>query len=124
MSYKQVPITAKILKTTKGGVTQPILNMGADVTVSGLKMKAPAVAKQTGSFSGGYQKRMAEKKEAAKQKRAEADKNIYNKKLDQYKKDAAIADKPWDGKGKKIAYCTPQPYNNFKCSCGHCPISR
>ena len=47
MSYKQIPITAKILKTTKGGVTQPILNMGADVTASGLKMKAPSVAKQT-----------------------------------------------------------------------------
>ena len=43
MSYKQVPITAKILKTTKGGVTQPILNMGAPV-----KMKAPSVAKQGG----------------------------------------------------------------------------
>jgi hypothetical protein len=38
MSYKQVPITAKILKTTKGGVTQPILNMGAAVG----KMKAPS----------------------------------------------------------------------------------
>ena len=47
MSYKPTPITARILKTTKGGVTQPILNMGADVTVSGLKMKAPSVAKQT-----------------------------------------------------------------------------
>ena len=41
MSYKQIPITAKILKTTKGGVTQPILNMGAPV-----KMKAPSVAKK------------------------------------------------------------------------------
>ena len=49
MSYKQVPITAKILKTTKGGVTQPILNMGADVTVSGLKMKAPSPGKQVGT---------------------------------------------------------------------------
>lgn len=37
MSYKQVPITAKILKTTKGGITQPLLNMGAPV-----KMKAPS----------------------------------------------------------------------------------
>lgn len=96
MSYKQVPITAKILKTTKGGVTQPLLNMGAPV-----KMKAPSPAQQTGSFGEGYQKRMAEKKEAAKQKRAEADKNTYNKKLDQYKKDVAIADKSSDGKGKK-----------------------
>ncbi len=41
MSYKQVPITAKILKTTKGGVTQPILNMGAPV-----KMKAPSPAQR------------------------------------------------------------------------------
>jgi len=41
MSYKQVPITAKILKTTKGGVTQPILNMGAPV-----KMKAPSPAQK------------------------------------------------------------------------------
>ena len=49
MSYKQIPITAKILKTTKGGVTQPILNMGADVTVSGLKMKAPSPSKQVGT---------------------------------------------------------------------------
>jgi len=46
MSYKQVPITAKILKTTKGGVTQPILNMGAPV-----KMKAPSVAKQGGKYN-------------------------------------------------------------------------
>ena len=42
MSYKQVPITAKILKTTKGGVTQPILNMGAAVG----KMKAPSPAQK------------------------------------------------------------------------------
>tara|TARA_R110002124_G_scaffold75869_1_gene203433 strand:+ start:104 stop:1051 length:948 start_codon:yes stop_codon:yes gene_type:complete len=45
MSYKQVPITAKILKTTKGGVTQPILNMGAAVG----KMKAPSPNKQVGT---------------------------------------------------------------------------
>jgi hypothetical protein len=43
MSYKPTPITARILKTTKGGVTQPILNMGAAVA----QMKAPSVAKQT-----------------------------------------------------------------------------
>ena len=43
MSYKPTPITARISKTTKGGITQPILNMGATVT----KMKAPSVAKQT-----------------------------------------------------------------------------
>jgi hypothetical protein len=43
MNYKTTPITARILKTTKGGITQPILNMGAAVG----KMKAPSVAKQT-----------------------------------------------------------------------------
>jgi hypothetical protein len=49
MSYKPTPITARILKTTKGGVTQPILNMGADVTGSGLKMTAPSPNKQVGT---------------------------------------------------------------------------
>ena len=48
MAYKSkggcTPITAKIQKTTKGGmVTQPILNMGAPV-----KMKMSSPAKQTG----------------------------------------------------------------------------
>ena len=38
MSYKPTPITARILRTTKGGITQPILNMGAAVG----KMKAPS----------------------------------------------------------------------------------
>jgi hypothetical protein len=45
MSYKPTPITARILKTTKGGVTQPILNMGAPV-----KMKAPSPNKQVGTI--------------------------------------------------------------------------
>jgi hypothetical protein len=44
MSYKPTPITARILKTTKGGITQPILNMGAPVK---MKMTSPSVAKQT-----------------------------------------------------------------------------
>ena len=39
MSYKPTPITARILKTTKGGITQPILNMGAAVK---MKIKSPA----------------------------------------------------------------------------------
>ena len=42
MNYKTTPITARILKTTKGGITQPILNMGAAVG----KMKAPSAVKQ------------------------------------------------------------------------------
>ena len=44
MSYKPTPITARILKTTKGGITQPILNMGAPV-----KMKAHSPNKQVGT---------------------------------------------------------------------------
>ena len=42
MSYNLTPITAKIKKTTKGGITQPLLNVGAPV-----KMKASTPAKQT-----------------------------------------------------------------------------
>ena len=46
MSYKPTPITARILKTTKGGITQPILNMGAPV-----KMKMSSPAKQGGKYN-------------------------------------------------------------------------
>ena len=42
MSYNLTPITAKIQKTTKGGITQPLLNVGGPV-----KMKASTPAKQT-----------------------------------------------------------------------------
>ena len=98
MAYKQkgcTPITAKLQKTTKGGmVQQPLLNMGAPV-----KMKSPA--KQDVASMTTYEKKMAEKRQADKQRRAEADKNRYNKKLEQYKKDVAIAEKPSDGKGKE-----------------------
>ena len=45
MSYKPTPITARILKTTKGGVTQPILNMGGPV-----QMKGPAPLKQVSTI--------------------------------------------------------------------------
>ena len=45
----QTPITARIKRTTKGGITQPILNMGAPV-----QMKAPSIAKQiTGKLKPG-----------------------------------------------------------------------
>jgi len=44
MSYKPTPITARISKTTKGGITQPILNMGGPV-----QMKAPSPGKQVGT---------------------------------------------------------------------------
>jgi hypothetical protein len=93
MAYKQkgcTPVTAKVQKTTKGGmVQQPLLNMGAPV-----KMKMTSPAKQ-GSSSG-----IAERRQADKQRLVEADKNRYNKKLEQYKKDVAFAEKPLD---KKVA---------------------
>jgi hypothetical protein len=92
MAYKQkgcTPVTAKVQKTTKGGmVQQPLLNMGAPV-----KMKSPA--KQGAAFGETYQKKMAEKRQADKQGRAEADKNTYNKKIEQYKKDVELTSKPY-----------------------------
>ena len=48
MSYDNTPITAKIKRTTKGGITQPLLNVGAPV-----KMKAPSPNKQVVSRLGG-----------------------------------------------------------------------
>ena len=48
MSYDNTPITAKIKKTTKGGITQPLLNVGAPV-----KMKAPSPNKQVVARLGG-----------------------------------------------------------------------
>jgi hypothetical protein len=48
MSYNLTPITAKIKKTTKGGITQPLLNVGAAV-----KMKAPSPNKQVVAKLGG-----------------------------------------------------------------------
>jgi len=42
MSYNLTPITAKIKKTTKGGITQPLLNVGGPVK---MKASVPAPAK-------------------------------------------------------------------------------
>lgn len=47
MSYNLTPITAKIKRTTKGGITQPILNVGAPV-----KTKASTPAKYLGGVLG------------------------------------------------------------------------
>ena len=45
---KNQPITAKIKRTTKGGITQPLLNMGAPVKMTA---KAPSIAKD---YNKGY----------------------------------------------------------------------
>ena len=45
MSFKNTPITAKIKRTTKGGITQPLLNVGAPIK---MKMSSPAKKKYDG----------------------------------------------------------------------------
>ena len=86
MSYNLTPITAKIKRTTKGGITQPLLNVGAPV-----KMKAPTPAKQTsagGDFSKAYEANQLAKTTAvneAKAKKTAESKANYNKKLTDYR---------------------------------------
>ena len=58
MSYKPTPITARISKTTKGGITQPILNMGA--AVGKMKIKSPAQRRQTKAEIAGEAGRAAD----------------------------------------------------------------
>jgi len=95
MSYNLTPITAKIKRTTKGGITQPLLNVGAPV-----KMKAPTPAKQTsagGDFSKAYEANQLAKTTAAneaKAKKAAESKANYNKKLKTYRKDVLNSDNP------------------------------
>lgn len=70
MSFKLTPITAKIQKTTKGGITNPFIK-GV-----GVPMKQPAVAKQGG-------------RKRSKQKGIDEGKKRYNENIEQYKRDAA-----------------------------------
>jgi len=86
MSYNLTPITAKIKRTTKGGITQPLLNVGAPV-----KMKVPSPNKQTSAgedFSKAYEANQLAKTTAAneaKAKKASENKANYNKKLTDYR---------------------------------------
>ena len=95
MSYNLTPITAKIKRTTKGGITQPLLNVGGPV-----KMKAPTPAKQTSAgedFSKAYEANQLAKTTAAneaKAKKAAESKANYNKKLKTYRKDVLNSDNP------------------------------
>lgn len=95
MSYNLTPITAKIKRTTKGGITQPLLNVGAPV-----KMKAPSPNKQTSAgedFSKAYEANQLAKTTAAneaKAKKASENKANYNKKLETYRKDVLNSDNP------------------------------
>lgn len=88
MAYKQkgcAPVTAKIKRTTQGGmVQQPLLNMGAPV-----KMKVTSPAKQTGDpFGATYQKKRAEKRLEKEKSSAQKDMAKYKEGLSRYKKDA------------------------------------
>ncbi len=97
MAYKSKggcsPITAKIKKTTKGGmVTQPLLDMGAPV-----KMKVSSPAKQTKAqdFSSQYdaqQKAKADQRAKAIKAKKEKDAASYNKRLDQYRSNVLSLD--------------------------------
>lgn len=97
MSFKNTPITAKIKRTTKGGITQPLLNVGAPVK---MKMSSPAkVDPNTDAkdFKSKYDAREKSKADAAAQavtaKKA-ADLSRYKKSLSQYRKDILNSDKP------------------------------
>ena len=98
MSFKNTPITAKIKRTTQGGmVQQPILNMGGPV-----KMKASSPAKQTVADPELTKKMTNFRNEMSSQDRAKADnlaagkakvaaknKSNYQKKADQYRNDVS-----------------------------------
>ena len=98
MSFKNTPITAKIKRTTQGGmVQQPILNMGGPV-----KMKASSPAKQTvadpeltkkmtnfRNEMSSQDKTKADNLAAGKAKVAAKNKSNYQKKADQYRNDVS-----------------------------------
>ena len=92
MSFKNSPITAKIKRTTQGGmVQQPILNMGGPV-----KMKASSPAKvdpdPTKKKQEDFKNEMANQVKtkaadlaASKLKKAADDKSLYQRKADAYR---------------------------------------
>lgn len=95
MIFKNTPITAKIKRTTKGGITQPLLNMGAPVK---MKMHSPAKVdpdpniKKQSDFKNEMSKQdkvKADNLAAGKAKKAAKDKSNYQKSVDQYRKDVS-----------------------------------
>ena len=93
MSFKNTPITAKIKRTTQGGVVQqPLLNMGGPV-----KMKMSSPAKQTKSYTqepvndfatkiNARNKARTAEVEAGKARVAAKSKSDYDTNLSNYKK--------------------------------------
>ena len=112
MAYKSkggcTPITAKIKRTTQGGmITQPLLDMGAPV-----KMKASSPAKQTETPEEAFKNEMAsqaenaaKKAKALKEAKAKSDVDTYNKNLNQYRSDVSSL-----GKNKNTAAASYNPY--------------
>ena len=114
MAYKSkggcTPITAKIKRTTQGGmITQPLLDMGAPV-----KMKKSSPAKQTDTSTAeeSFKNEMASQAETASKKAAalqaakkKSDIDSYNKGLNQYRSDVSTL-----GKNKKTASASYNPY--------------
>lgn len=110
MAYKSkggcAPITAKIKRTTQGGmITQPLLDMGAPV-----KMKASSPAKQTSAENfknemASQAKTAAEKAEALQAAKKKSDIDSYNKGLNQYRSDVSTL-----GKNKNTAVGSYNPY--------------
>lgn len=95
MSFKNTPITAKIKRTTKGGITQPLLNVGAPIK---MKMSSPAKIdpnpniKKQSDFKNEMSRQdkvKADNLAASKAKKAAKDKSNYQKNIDQYRKDVS-----------------------------------
>ena len=95
MSFKNTPITAKIKRTTKGGITQPLLNVGAPIK---MKMSSPAKIdpnpniKKQSDFKNEMSRQdkvKADNLAASKAKKAAKDKSNYQKSVDQYRKDVS-----------------------------------
>lgn len=95
MSYNLTPITAKIKRTTKGGITQPLLNVGAPIK---MKMSSPAKIdpnpniKKQSDFKNEMSRQdkvKADNLAASKAKKAAKDKSNYQKSVDQYRKDVS-----------------------------------
>ena len=97
MSFKNTPITAKIKRTTKGGITHPLLNVGAPIK---MKMSSPAkqtvadpkLTKKMEDFRNEMSRQdkvKADNLAASKAKKAAKDKSNYQKSVDQYRKDVS-----------------------------------
>lgn len=109
MSYKTngscAPITAKIKRTTQGGmITQPLLDMGAPV-----KMKMSSPAKQTGTPEETFRNEMSRQDKvkadllaASKAKKAAKDKSNYQKNIDQYRKDVSTLNANTNAASKNV----------------------